>query len=38
MKGFFKFVLKLGLLAGVAVVALQFKPVRDFAKELGLPV
>lgn len=38
MKKFFKNVFCLGLLAGGAVVAVQFQPVRDFLKKLGVPL
>ncbi len=36
MKKFFKFVFRAGLLAGAAVIALQFQPVRDFVSKLGI--
>ncbi len=36
MKKFFKFVFRLGLLAGAVVIALQFQPVRDAVKKLGI--
>lgn len=38
MKKFIKFVLCTGVLAVGALVAIQFQPVRDFAKKLGLPL
>ncbi len=36
MKKLIKVLFKLGLVAGAAVVALQFQPVRDAVNKLGI--
>ena len=36
MKKLFKCVFRLGLVAGAAVIALQFRPVRDAVNKLGI--
>lgn len=36
MKKLFGFLFKAGLLAGAVVVALQFEPVRDAVRKLGI--
>lgn len=38
MKKFFKFVLCTGVLAVGALVAIQFQPVRDALKKIGVPL
>lgn len=38
MKKFFKALLCLGLIGVGAVVAVQYRPVREKLKELGLPL
>ena len=37
MKKFIKSIFCLGLLAGGAVIAIQFQPVRDALKKIGVP-
>lgn len=38
MKKFFKFVFKAGLVAAAGLVAIQFQPVRDALKKVGVPL
>lgn len=38
MKKFIKFVLCAGVLAVGGLIAIQYQPVRDFAKKIGLPL
>lgn len=38
MKKLFKSLLWLGLIAGGAVIAIQFQPVRDALKKIGVPL
>lgn len=38
MKKFFGLLFKLGLLAGAGVIAVQFQPVRDALKKIGVPL
>lgn len=38
MKKLFKFLFKLGLVAGAGVIAIQFQPVRDALKKIGVPL
>lgn len=38
MKKLFKVLFKLGLIAGVGVVAIQFQVVRDALKKIGVPL
>ena len=38
MKKFIKSIFCLGLLAGGVVVAIQFQPVRDALKKIGVPL
>lgn len=38
VKKLFKCLFKLGLVAGAGVIAIQFQPVRDALKKIGLPL